>query len=163
MPITLSKLLLKENINSILLIEDIQDFINIGRISRLSFSFKIDGIIILRNNPVNISTSIERLSTGLISLIPIIFIKNMRTCMQTLRSHNFSIIGTSLKGDKNIKNHIFSFPTILFVGNEYRGLSSMLKRHCINIIFISSSYSINIADAIAIFLYEIYTQLIKKD
>jgi len=145
-----------------MLIENIQDFINIGRIARLAFSFKIDGIIILKNRIMQINTSIERSSTGLISLVPIIFIKNIRNCIKTLQSHNFNIIGTSSKGDMNIKHYLFRFPILLVVGNEYRGLSLITKKYCNNIIFISSSYSINIADATAIFLYEIYTQKIKK-
>lgn len=161
--VKLEALLNEKKISALLLVENIQDPTNIGRIARLSFSFNIDGLIISKKNNTKITTSIERTSTGLISLIPVTHIKNIKKCIDYLKTQNFNIIGSSSRGYYNIKFHIFMFPMILIVGNEYKGISLIVNKYCDNIIFIPSKHSINIADAIAIFLYEIYIQRFKKE
>jgi 23S rRNA (guanosine2251-2'-O)-methyltransferase len=153
---SVKKIYLIKKLRQILLLEDISDPNNLGRIARISFGFNVDLIIIIKDKPIEITSAIERSSTGLISLIPVMHVKSIKDLFPILRCLKINVWGSSIKGFDNIRHISIKRPLIIVFGNEHLGITYKTLKCCDKIISIPTKHSINVADAIAIFLYEIF-------
>jgi len=156
---SLKKIVSSKNAKVFIMIENISNQLNLGRILRLSYSLNINGIILSNNKYVSITSFIERVSTGFATETPIAYSDNIMQSLNYLKSNGFLIIGTSRHGTINLSKFRFKYPCVLVLGNEERGIQPSTNKLCDYILFIHSKYSINIVDSTAIFLYEMFKQI----
>lgn len=141
----------------LLLLENIKDAGNLGTILRACKAFEIEGVLLLGDAIDLYNPKVVRASVGCFDL-PVINIDYE----DLLKFKNQTIYSTALYKDSTPLNKIkFKTPFIVAFGSEADGLTNnFLKNKTKNIKVETSNKveSLNLASAVSICLYEIYTQ-----
>jgi 23S rRNA (guanosine2251-2'-O)-methyltransferase len=145
-----------------IIINNIKDPINFGKIIRLSLAFSVDFIAITKNKSTQISQIVEKTSSGAAAIVPIIQIGNFIQFLNFLKKEEYSIIGISNGNYTSLWKYSFSKKIAIILGSEECGINNTIKKKCskiINIPINKSLNSINISNAAGIILYEINKQI----
>ena len=152
------KLSEKENLGrKILILDDIQDPGNLGTIIRSAIAFHIDTIILSENTVDIYNDKVIRSSQGMIFHINILR-KNIENIIDTLKKHNYKILGTKVNGGKSLKGLEKLSDFAIIMGNEGNGVKSQILDKCDDYIYIEMNdtcESLNVAVATSIILYEL--------
>jgi 23S rRNA (guanosine2251-2'-O)-methyltransferase len=144
--------------NLILILDRIQDSQNLGKICRSALCFGVNLIIIPKNNSVKITSIVEQIAVGSLSIIPITQVINITETINKLKKIGFFIIGTETNTHISSYKYTFSNKTALIIGNEELGIRLLIRKTCDQIITIpmrKHNINLNAADATTILLYEI--------
>lgn len=152
-----------ENKNQLVLILDqVTDTRNIGAIIRSAVAFDVDAIIMLKDHSPKENALMAKTAAGGIEQIDIIEVNNLQNALKVLKEHNFWIIGldshslTPLDQIKDFKN------IALILGSEDKGIRPLTKKSCDLLACIPMNSkkmeSLNISNAAAITLYELYSR-----
>ena len=141
----------------LILLENIKDAGNLGTILRTSKAFEVEGILLLGDTIDLYNPKVIRASVGCFD-IPVINIKYED--LKLFKNHN--IYSTALyKNSIPLKNITFKMPFIIAFGSEAEGLSdNFLQNKTVNFNIETSTCveSLNLASAVSICLYEIFTK-----
>lgn len=147
--------------NRLILLENIKDAGNLGTILRSCKAFDIEGIILLGNTIDLYNPKVVRASVGCFDL-PVINMNNED--LKKFKSHNF--YSTALYENSEPLSKIkFKTPMIIAFGAEADGLSKTFLaenfNNCKNITIETSTHveSLNLASAVSICLYKIFTTI----
>jgi 23S rRNA (guanosine2251-2'-O)-methyltransferase len=141
-----------------LAIDSITDANNVGSLIRSALCLGFTSLILGKNRTINITPAVEKISSGAIERIKIIEVVNLNQTIIELKEKGFWIYGSAKDGKSIIKEN-FSFPLLLVIGSEDKGLHQKTKEHCDEIIAIPQIKdfdSLNAAVSGAILMYEIY-------
>lgn len=145
------------NKKRILLLENIKDAGNLGTILRACKAFNIEGVLLIGDTIDLYNPKVVRASVGCFDL-PVININH-----NDLSKFNHKIYSTALYEDSIPLKHIeFKEPFIIAFGSEAGGLTKeFLKNKTENIKIETSNNveSLNLASAVSICLYKIFSQL----
>jgi TrmH family RNA methyltransferase len=136
-------------------LEDVRDPGNLGTIMRTCDGFGVSTIILVGNcaDPFGL----EAVRASMDSIFAAKIVPCTREEFVTwLLSYKGEVIGTSLEGAKDIREADWRTPHLLLMGNEQKGLSDTLKKHCtqqVRIPMQGSADSFNLAVATGIALY----------
>jgi TrmH family RNA methyltransferase len=141
---------------------------NIGSIIRSADAFGADGIIVAGHAADVYDPRSVRASTGSLFARPVVRSPSHRevaawVAAQRARGCPIVMTGTDEHGDRDVFDFDFTQPTLLLVGNEAAGLSSMWRELCDHIVKIpmtGAASSLNVANAATAVLYEIARQRI---
>lgn len=149
----------------VLILDGITDPHNLGAIIRTCDCFKVDLIILPKNNSANINNPIvAKTSSGAISHIPVITVNNLSTAIQTLKECDYWIAGTSLE-PHSVNLFEFKVPSKLtwVMGSEGKGMRRLIKENCdylVTIPMYGNTSSLNVSVATGVILS--YTRLCGK-
>ncbi|HOK41356.1 MAG TPA: RNA methyltransferase [bacterium] len=154
---------LKEEINfekaeNLILLDRIQDPENFGAIIRLIIAFNFDGILLLKNSVDIFNPKVVRAATGLHLFVPIKYLSNENEIKEIKNKFNYKIFCADVNGEYLEKNKFTNEKKILVFGNEGSGISKSIKEFAdktFTIKLFNNVDSLNIATAVAIFLWEI--------
>ena len=143
---------------------------NLGTILRTADAFKVNQILISGHSVDIYDKEVIGASMGSFFKMNIKHLSSndeFLTILNQLKNkyNDIQVIATSLQGDNYIKDINFNYPTILLIGNETSGLCTfynMVADKLVKIPMNDGIDSLNIACATSIFLYEAYSQKIKK-
>lgn len=142
-------------------IDSITDPMNLGSIIRTSVSFGVSAIIIPDKRTINITPTVEKASSGAVQSVNIVSVVNLNQTIIKLKQKGFWIYGTDKTGTP-ITNIRFSFPLLLVLGSEGRGMHLKTLQHCDEVAFIPQKgevESLNVSVAAGICLWEISKKL----
>lgn len=142
----------------LILLDELQDSINLGRIARLALSFGADALVICKNNSAKVSPMAEKASVGALSIIPVVEVNNLSSFIEKLKILNFFIYGADEHGSIEVNNVDFAEKIAVIIGQEGEGLRSLTKKNCdllVKIPMKNSNICLNAADAALVFLYQI--------
>jgi 23S rRNA (guanosine2251-2'-O)-methyltransferase len=145
----------------IVIADGIEDPHNLGAIIRTAEAMGVKGLIIPQRRAVGVTATVMKVAAGALENLPIARVVNLNQTLETLKESEFWIYGTSAQSSRLIHNINFSGAIGLVVGSEGTGLSSLVERHCDELVAIpleGKTPSLNASVATAIALYEIFRQ-----
>jgi len=140
-----------------LLCDKVQDPGNLGTIIRTAHAAGVNGVILTKGTVDLYNDKTIRATMGSMFHIPIIFDDEENTITKGFISKGFSLLATSLEGDKDFFKEDLSGKVIISVGNEGNGVSEeiyILSDKKVKIPMPGGAESLNVAIATAIILYE---------
>lgn len=140
-----------------LLCDKLQDPGNLGAIIRTAHAAGVDGIILTKGTVDVYNDKTIRATMGSLFHIPIIVDDENNTITKELIDKGFSLLATSLEGDKNFFQEDLSGNIIISVGNEGNGVSEeiyKLSNKRVKVPMPGGAESLNVAIATSIILYE---------
>lgn len=145
------------NGNFYLLCDKVQDPGNLGTIIRTAHAAGVDGVILTKGTVDLYNDKTIRATMGSMFHIPIIFDDEGNSITKGFISKGFSLLATSLEGDRDFFKEDLSGKIIITVGNEGNGVSEeifKLSDKKVRIPMPGGAESLNVAIATAIILYE---------
>lgn len=149
-----------EQKSCVLILDQVTDTRNIGSIIRSAVAFDVDAIIFTKSHFPKENALMVKSATGGFEKINLIEVSNLSNAVDHLKEEGFWIIG--LDAHTNTYLHqLDSFPkTALILGSEDKGMRDLTKKSCDFLAKIpmnsKNMESLNISNATAIALYEIY-------
>lgn len=145
-----------------LLLDSIQDPNNLGSILRTAESFGVNGVIFKKDNQVDITDTVSRISMGAVNNLNIFKVTNLIDAINKLKKHGFWIYSSYISNQSQDFNKIrYSNRTCLVVGNENKGISPLIIKNSdflIHIKTIGKTQSLNVGVATGILLQKITMQ-----
>lgn len=154
--------LITERKNFICLV-NIQDPGNVGTIFRLVLAFNFGGVLLVDSSANPLNTKVVRASAGAVFKMPYFVFSSFREIADLFKKDGYRFVATSNKG-KSLTDYQFHGGTVLIFGNEGRGLSEKvleLADEVITVLHESSVESLNVATAVSIILWDVYSSKIK--
>ena len=137
--------LLEENAFLVIL-DHLEDPHNFGAIIRTCEAAGVTGIIIPKDRSVNVTSTVVRVSVGAISNVKIAQVTNLVNTMKYLKEKGFWIVGTDMNGTPYSKID-YKGNLALVIGNEGKGMSSLVEKNCDFIASIPMNGTINSLNA----------------
>ena len=141
---------------------------NIGSIIRSADAFGADGVIVTGHAADVYDPRSVRASTGSMFALPVVRSPSHREVTEWVAAQRalgcpVVLVGTDEHGDRDVFDFDFTRPTLLLVGNEAAGLSSVWREvsdTMVSIPMTGTASSLNVANAATAVLYEIARQRI---
>ena len=149
--------LLGEN-KFVVMLDHLEDVHNLGAIIRTCEAAGVDAIIIPENREVLVNGSVIKTSAGCAYQMDIVKVVNLARTIDYLKSNNYWVVGTSLDTDLDYREVDYSGNICLVIGNEGKGISSLISKKCdfiTKIPMYGRSNSLNASVAAGIMIYEV--------
>ncbi len=145
----------------IVIADGIEDPHNLGAIIRTTEAMGLQGIVIPQRRAVGVNSTVVKVATGALENLPIARVVNLSQALATLKESGFWIYGTTAESSKMLHTIDLTGAIGLVIGSEDKGLSSLTKRCCDELVAIplaGITPSLNASVACAIAIYEICRQ-----
>lgn len=148
--------IIKKSELRLLILDDVNDPGNLGTIIRTSAAFGIDAVIASQETVDYYNDKVLRATQGAIFKIPL-FKGDLVEIISLLKKHHITILGTSLKSSKSIKEVKKKAKLAFVVGNEAQGVSDKVLELCDQNIILPMNNdveSLNVSIAAALIIWE---------
>lgn len=143
------------------ILDSIQDPYNFGAILRSAEVFGADAVFVGDRHQAEVSSMVARSSAGAINRVPIVRVANLVSLVESLKSLDMTVVGTSEHAKQTTWDVRLSPPIAIVIGNEGSGIGPELLAACDRVIRIPHQGdigSLNAAAAAAVLLHEIRRQ-----
>lgn len=150
--------------NLILILDRIEDVHNLGAIVRSAYCASADAIIIQNRRSAQINQTVEKTSAGATSYMKICRVSNLNDTIQKLKDSGIWIYALDM-GETSYFDTDLSGDVALVVGNEGKGISTLVKRNSDMIISIPITGkidSLNASVSASIAMFEVVKQRMRK-
>lgn len=147
----------KDEAPFIIVLDRIEDPHNLGAIIRTAECAGAHGVIIPERRSAGLSFTVEKTSAGALEYMPVVRVKNISNTLHTLKDKGVWVYGADMDGE-NYKKVNFDGPVALVIGNEGKGIGSLVARDCDVIVSLPMKgkiNSLNASVAAGILMYEI--------
>ncbi|WP_019499315.1 TrmH family RNA methyltransferase [Pseudanabaena sp. PCC 6802] len=131
---------------------------NLGTLIRTSEAFGGAGFILIGNRIDPFALDVVRASMG--AVFRQVFVRtNLSTLQAWGERHQCAVIGASPDGTMDMHQLQYPHPTLLFLGEERRGLTQAQRQFCqqlVRIPMVGTADSLNLAIAGSLMMYEMY-------
>ncbi|MFC1837866.1 23S rRNA (guanosine(2251)-2'-O)-methyltransferase RlmB [Thermodesulfobacteriota bacterium] len=163
--VSLSEMLLElqdsENVPFILALDSIQDTRNLGSIIRSAVAAGCKKLILPKDRSAQITGSVAKASAGAVFHVDVCRVTNLVFAFDALREAGIWIFGTAVDVPLSIYQADFNVPACLVIGNEEKGLRTLVKKNCdilVTIPMFSELDSMNASVAAGVVLFEMARQ-----
>ena len=152
---------------TVVILDKVTDPHNVGAILRSCDQFGADLVIIPEHNSAsNIGENevIGRTSAGASAWVPVSIVNNLTRAAEMLKQKGFWIYGADAGGE-TCSNIDFADKTVIIMGSEGNGISSLLEKQCDSIVSIPTCGkidSLNVSVAAGVLLYELYRRKLQN-
>ncbi|GAB6189911.1 23S rRNA (guanosine(2251)-2'-O)-methyltransferase RlmB [Marinitoga arctica] len=150
---------LKENA-TIVILDQLQDPHNFGAIIRSALAADADLIVIPKDNSVEVTPTVIKVSVGLAFRIPILKVTNISRFIENIKKRDFWVYGADMSNNVYYKMDLTG-NIALVMGNEGSGIRENVKSKCdalISIPMANNVESLNVSVSAGILLFEIFRQ-----
>lgn len=150
---------LRENA-TIVILDQIQDPHNFGAIIRSALAADADLIVIPKDNSVEVTATVIKVSVGLAFRIPILKVTNISRFIENIKKRGFWVYGADMSYNIYYKTDLTG-NIALVMGNEGSGIRENVKSKCdalISIPMANNVESLNVSVSAGILLFEIFRQ-----
>ena len=167
LPILLKKIQNKENVPAVLIMLDqIHDPRNLGAILRTANATDVDGVLIPKNNSVEITAAVHKASAGSTEYTtPISKVTNLAQTIEKLKTVGVWVVGTVEDAEMHYTSADFTVPTCIVLGNEGEGIRRLVKQKCdylVHLPMLGQIRSLNVSVTAGVLLYEVLRQRAAK-
>lgn len=141
----------------IIVLDKIEDPHNLGAIIRTAECAGAHGVIIPERRSAGLSYTVEKTSAGALEYMPVVRVKNISAVLQKLKDKGIWVYGADMDGE-HYKKVNFDGAVALVIGNEGKGISSLVAKDCDVIVSLPMKgkiNSLNASVAAGILMYEI--------
>lgn len=141
----------------LVILDHLEDPHNFGAIIRTCEAAGVDAIIVPQDRSVLINSTVMKTSAGSLIRTKVVKVSNLIQAINRLKDHGFWIVGTAMEG-QDFKTVDYSGRICLVIGNEGKGMSSLVQRSCdfvASIPMYGEINSLNASVAAGIMIYEI--------
>ncbi|MCD8203927.1 MAG: 23S rRNA (guanosine(2251)-2'-O)-methyltransferase RlmB [Coprobacillus sp.] len=110
----------------ILMLDGIEDPQNFGAIIRSCDAFSVDGIIIKKNNQVDVNATVIKTSAGAANYVKICKVTNLNNTINELKKNGFWIVSTDGNAETSYNEIKYNMPTVVVIGSEGFGVSPLI-------------------------------------
>ena len=145
------------NLNLVLILDNITDTRNLGACLRSANAFGVDCVIIAKDGCASINATTYKTSVGAINDLKIFQVTNISRTIKLLQKNNIWVLGLDGSAKDIINNQNFNTPHAIVMGSEDKGLRSLTKKSCDNLVKIpmyGTIESLNVAVATGISLFQ---------
>lgn len=149
----------------LLLLDELQDPQNVGALIRSADAAGVHGVLLPKRRSCPLNMSVEKISAGAISYVPIVQIGNISQTLQKLKKEGFWVVGADMEGETLYFETDLDRPIVLVIGSEGKGMNRLVKENCDMLMRIpmrGGVNSLNASAAGAILLYEVVRQRLQK-
>jgi len=147
----------------LLMLDQITDPHNFGSIVRSAAAFQTTAIIFPEKNSPNLSSgTLAKTASGGLEHIPLVPVINLARTIDTLKQHNFWVVGLDETGQQTVGQLDLPGPIALIMGAESKGLRQLTKSKCDMLVKLPTNNTfptLNVSNAAAITLYAIAQKL----
>lgn len=143
----------------IVCLDEIQDPHNVGAILRTCDCVGADGVLLTKHNSAGLTPAAIKASTGAAYTVPVSIVTNLSSALKQLKKEGYWIIGTDMDNARDYREGIYDVPVALVIGNEGKGISSLVKKQCdymVKLPMAGTISSLNASVACAVVLYQIF-------
>ena len=144
--------------NFVVILDHLEDPHNFGAIIRTCEAAGVSSIIIPKDRQVPINSTVMKTSVGTIDDMNIVSVSNVASCIDKLKENGYWVVGTSLADSIDYREVDYSGKIALVIGNEGKGISSLVARKCdflVKIPMYGKTNSLNASVAAGIMIYEV--------
>lgn len=135
-----------KNEEFLLILDHLEDPHNFGAIIRTAEAAGVKSIIIPKDRSVSVNDTVIKTSVGTTANVKIIKVTNLIDTIKKLQQQGYFIYGTDMLG-KDCREVDFSGKKVLIIGNEGKGMSSLVRTHCDEMIKIPMNGEVNSLNA----------------
>ncbi len=141
-----------------LILDQITDPHNIGAIARSAAAFKVKGIILQERHSPKTSAILNKVASGGIEHVPLIYVTNLSRTLDYLKSHDIWCYGLDERGS-DIKTHLTPEEpraSAIVLGAEGKGLRRLVREKCDKILKVPTAPyfpTLNVSSTAAITLF----------
>lgn len=139
----------------ILMLDELKDPHNLGAIIRSAEAFGVSGIIFKKDRQVSMTPTVMKVATGAQNNILICEVVNLNQTVSKLKEKGYWVVSTEIDATRKVSDLKYDFKTVLVVGSEDRGVSSLLSKNSDYIVKIpmqGQTNSLNVSVATGIML-----------
>ena len=137
---------LKKESSFLVILDHIEDPHNFGAIIRTCEAAHVDGMIIPKDRSVTVTPTVSKVSAGAINHMKISKVTNLVDTVEELKKQGFWIVGTTMNGSDYDKID-YRVKIAIIIGNEGKGMSPLLQKHCDFLVTIPMKGTINSLNA----------------
>ena len=141
----------------IIICDEIEDPHNLGAIIRTAESCGVHGIIIPKRRSASLNATVAKTSAGALEYMRVARVTNIANTIDLLKKEGVWIFGADMDG-KDYKKFDYSVPLALIIGNEGKGIGTLTRKKCDEIISLpmrGKINSLNASVAAVILMYEV--------
>ena len=149
--------ILNDDSKFLVILDHLEDPHNFGAIIRTCEAAGVDAIIVPQDRSTLINSTVMKTSAGSLIRTKVVKVSNLVNAMNQLKDHGFWIVGTAMEG-QDFKTIDYSGKIALVVGNEGKGMSTLVKKNCdfvASIPMYGEVNSLNASVAAGIMVYEV--------
>ncbi len=113
----------------IVMLDRINDPHNFGAILRCCEIFGVAGVIVGKHDQVPLNQTVAKTSAGAINYVPVASVGNLTQTIKTLQDSGFWVVASSGNANMDYRDIKYDFPTVLVIGNEGDGVSSLVLKN----------------------------------
>lgn len=141
---------------TIIILDHLEDPHNLGAIIRTCEAAGITGIILPKDRSVSVNSTVMKTSAGALENVKISMVTNLNQTIKELKDKGFWIVGTDMNG-QDYRTIDYSGKIAIIIGNEGKGMSSIISSNCdfiAEIPMYGKINSLNASVAAGIIIYE---------
>ena len=141
---------------TIVILDHLEDPHNLGAIIRTCEAAGITGIILPKDRSVSVNSTVMKTSAGALENVKISMVTNLNQTIKELKEKGFWIVGTDMNG-QDYRTIDYSGKIAIIIGNEGKGMSSIISSNCdfiAEIPMYGKINSLNASVAAGIIIYE---------
>jgi 23S rRNA (guanosine2251-2'-O)-methyltransferase len=146
----------------ILLLDQVTDPHNVGAILRSAAAFDAGCVILTDRNAPAESGVMAKTASGAMEIVPLITVGNLSQALDTLKKAGYWTAGLDGEAKESIAQAKLDAKTVLVLGAEGKGLRRLTAERCDFLVKLPMSgkmESLNVSNAAAIALYDIYRRV----
>lgn len=150
-----------EKYNTVCILDHIEDPRNLGAILRNALAFNIDSVIIPKERACEITSAAIKASAGAAAVLSISKVTNINQAITELKDFGFWVYGFEANGTTKLSEVSFDKKSVIVLGSEGKGISSLTKKRCdfiISVDMVSAASSLNVSSCSAIVFYQRFLQ-----
>jgi 23S rRNA (guanosine2251-2'-O)-methyltransferase len=160
---SLEEILPHTNKGLILVLDGIMDTGNMGAIIRSAVAAEVDAIIIPKRNSAPINETVLKTSAGSLVKAKLVQCNNVNNEIKFLKEEGFWVVGSVMDKVTSVPYYDYDFTvnTVIIMGSEHNGISSLLQKNADQLIHIPHSKnidSLNVSAATSVILFEALRQ-----
>ena len=144
----------------LVVLDQLQDPHNFGAIIRTAVATGVDGIVIPKDNSVQVTPTVVKVSVGTIFKTNIIRVVNVARFLENIKKLGVWVYGADMSGVPCYRENLKK-PVAIVLGNEGSGLRLNVKKKCDGLVSIpmkNNVESLNVSVSAGILLYEVMKQ-----
>ena len=141
----------------IIICDEIEDPHNLGAIIRTAEACGVHGIIIPKRRSASLNSTVAKSASGALEYMKVARVTNITNTIKELQEKGVWIFGADMDG-KDYTSFDYSVPCALVIGNEGKGIGTLVAKNCDEIIslpMLGKINSLNASVAAGVLMYQV--------